>query len=110
MTISPLTNEQKLDEVYRLLQKQESRESRAFWYNLLKRVIIYGAIIFVALNPSAILGYMTDLIMPRVMDAMSQALDQQKTDAVDSLSDTKAALMEKIREQFAPTQESQAEY
>ncbi len=110
MTISPLTNEQKLDEVYRILQKVDARERRSFWYNLLKRVIIYGAILFVALNPSAILGYMTDLIMPRVMDAMSQALDQKKTDAVDSLSDTKAALMEKIREQFAPTQESQTEY
>lgn len=106
----PMTNEQKLDAIYDLMQKQESRESRAFWYNLLKRVIIYGAIIFVALNPTVILGYMTDLIMPRVMDAMSQALDQQKTDAVDGLSDTKAALIQKIREQFAPAQTEGAQY
>jgi hypothetical protein len=105
-----MTNEQKLDAIYALMQKQESRESRVFWYNLLKRVIIYGAIIFVALNPSAILRYMTDLIMPRVMEAMSQALDQQKTDAVDGLSDTKAALMQKIRDQFAPAQTEGTQY
>jgi large-conductance mechanosensitive channel len=105
-----MTNEQKLDAIYTLLQKQDSRERRAFWYSLLKRVVIYGAIIFVALNPSAILGYMTDLIMPRVMDAMSQALDQQKTDAVDGLSDTKAALMQKIRDQLAPTEPTPSEY
>jgi large-conductance mechanosensitive channel len=106
----PMTNEQKLDAIYILLQKQDSRERRAFWYNLLKRVIIYGAILFVALNPTVILGYMTDLIMPRVMDAMTQALDKQETETVDGLSDTKAALMQKIRDQFAPAQTEGAQY
>jgi hypothetical protein len=53
---------------------------------------------------------MTDLIIPRVMDAMSQALDQQKTDAVDGLSDTKAALMQKLRDQFAPAPTTPSEY
>ena len=105
-----MTNEQKLDAIYAFMQKQESRESRAFWYNLFKRVLIYGAIIFVALNPSVLLGYMTDLIMPRVMDAMTQAMDQQKTDAVDGLSDTKAALIQKIRDQLAPTQTEDPQY
>jgi hypothetical protein len=110
MTLSPLTNEQKLDVIYELLQKQDSRERRAFWYNLLKRMIIYGVILLIALNPSAILGYMTDLIMPRVMDAMTQALDQQQTDAVGGLTDTKAALMQKLRDQFAPAPTAPSEY
>ncbi len=109
MTISPLTNEQKLDEVYRILQKVDARERRSFWYNLLKRVIIYGAILFVALNPSAILGYMTDLIMPRVMDAMTQALDQQKTNAVDGITDAKDTLIQKIRD-LVPTETEPSQY
>ena len=109
MTISPLTNEQKLDEVYRILQKVDARERRSFWYNLLKRVLIYGAILFVALNPSAILGYMTDLIMPRVMDAMMQALDQKKTDAVDGITDAKDTLIQKIRD-LVPTETEPSQY
>ncbi len=105
----PMTNEQKLDAIYALMQKQESRESRAFWYNLLKRVIIYGAIIFVALNPTVILGYMTDLIMPRVMETMSQALDQQKTDAVGGITDAKDTLIQKIRD-LVPAETAPSEY
>lgn len=59
---TPLTNEQKLDEIYDMLRQQQSRTSRAFWYRILKWCLILGAAYFTLTHP----GYVTGKIMEYV--------------------------------------------
>lgn len=59
---TPLTNEQKLDEIYEMLRSQQSAQSRAFWYRMLKWCLILGVGYFTLSHP----GYVTGKIMDYV--------------------------------------------
>lgn len=68
------TNEQKLDAIYRIVQAQESRMTRARWYRLLKWIILLSIAYFIAQNPTFLIEKMTEFIMPSIMDNMKTML------------------------------------
>ncbi len=70
MPETPLTNEQKLTEIYEILKIQESVRKRALWWGLFRRIFIYGLILIVALNPKLVMSKLTEILMPVVMNSL----------------------------------------
>lgn len=68
--MSPLTNEQKLDEIYLYIRRQESREMRAKIYRTLYIFAIIGVVYYVSQHPDIIMKRVTDVVMPSVMENM----------------------------------------
>ena len=56
---TPLTNEQKLDAIYTMLQANQARSNRAFWYRMLKWCIVLSIGYFTLTHP----GYVADKAM-----------------------------------------------
>ena len=86
MDNTPLTNEQKLDEIYQIVKDGESHRRRVFWWNLLRRMIIYGLIV---------IGYLYyPIIIAKVIEVMKpMILEQAKT----LMKENKAGMMEQAR-------------
>ncbi len=80
-------NEQKLTYIYNTLKDQESRRIRAIWYKFSKWTIYIGIIYLVVTNASLIIGEMTKIIQPIVMNQMKVLLDKNKDNLMEGLKD-----------------------
>ncbi len=80
-------NEQKLTYIYQSLKDQDSRRIRAIWYKALKWVIILGLAYLALTNPGFIIGKMTEIIQPIVMDQMKTMMEKNKESLMESVQD-----------------------
>jgi hypothetical protein len=62
MNNTPLTIEQKIDEIHTMLRAQASQSSRAFWYRMLKWFLILGIGYFTISNPGYVMGKIMEYI------------------------------------------------
>lgn len=67
MSQEPLTNEQKLETVYQILQKQESRRKAAIFGKFLKWSLILGILYLVVTDPQAIIGKVMNVVEPIIV-------------------------------------------
>jgi hypothetical protein len=78
MPTNPLSNEQKLDEIYSILKQQESRSNRARWFRLLKWGVIILALYFVTSNPGFFLDRFMKIVQPIIMDNVKTMMNEKK--------------------------------
>ena len=81
------TNAEKLDEIYRILKKQESRRKAGIWYHFFKLLFLIGLAFFVYTNSSLILGKLTDILIPLVTENMKTVMKDQKNGLLDQMKD-----------------------
>ncbi len=84
MTEKNLTPEQKLDAIYDMLQKQESRQKRTTIFRTLKWLFLLGIVYFLTANPAFLQGVFTsfvgttmDTIQPMMMEQIQSTLSGQ---------------------------------
>lgn len=82
-----MTNEQKLDEIYQIIKEQEARASRGRLFRILKWIFILGLIVVISQNPGIILNWITDLVMPTVMDNMKTMLEEDSASIMQQFKD-----------------------
>jgi len=87
MSDQQLTNEQKLEEVYQIITKQESRRKTAMVMRFFKWIIIFGFLYLIATNPEAIMGKVTEMIKPLILSTASGMIESQKTELEKALQD-----------------------
>ena len=81
------TNAEKLDEIYRIIKKQESRRNAGIWYHFFKLLFLIGLAFFVYTNSSLILGKLTDILIPLVTENMKTVMKDQKNGLLDQMKD-----------------------
>ncbi len=82
-----ITNEQKLEAMFRIITEQEDRRKRAQWFRLLKWCILAVGIYFIATQPALILGKVTEIIKPLVLSTASGMISTQKDELMKSIKD-----------------------
>ncbi|MBP9779829.1 hypothetical protein KBD33_04390 [Candidatus Gracilibacteria bacterium] len=85
MSTKPLSNEQKLDEIYSILKQQESRNSRARWFRLLKWSVIILGVYIVTSNPGFFLDKLVKIIQPIIMDNVKTMMNEKKDGLLDEM-------------------------
>lgn len=81
------TNAEKLDEIYCILKKQESRRRAGIWYHVIKLLFLAGLVFFIFTNSSLILGKLTDILIPLVTENMKTVMKDQKNGLLDQMKD-----------------------
>ncbi|MBC7498404.1 hypothetical protein H7170_02060 [Candidatus Gracilibacteria bacterium] len=84
---TPLTNEQKLDEIYSILQSQRSSQSRAFWYRILKWCIILGLGYFTLSHPGYVTSKIMEYVGPIIVEQMKSVMSTQKEGLLKQMKD-----------------------
>lgn len=82
---TPLTNEQKIDEIYSLLKSQQRVQSRAFWYRIFKWCLILGVGYFTLSNPGYVAGKLMDYISPIVTQQVESIVANKKNGLIDQV-------------------------
>lgn len=72
-----LTTDKKIDEIYMMLRRQESRRRWSFILSLLWRLLILGLLLSIILYPQDIINAVYSMIAPMVEDYMKTLLEQQ---------------------------------
>ncbi len=85
MALQEPNNEQKLSFIYNTLKDQEIRRVRAIWYKFSKWTIYLGLIYLAVTNSALIIGKLTEVIQPIVMDQMKTLLEKNKDALMESV-------------------------
>lgn len=83
MNNSPLTNEQKLDAIYQILQDNESRRRREFWWSILKRIVIFWGIILIYANYKIIIEVVIEKMKPMIMEQAKSIMEENQSDIME---------------------------
>lgn len=75
-----LSNEQKLDAIYQILQDQEARHRRKKWFHIFKWSFFAFIIYFIATNPALILDKVTAALRPFIVENVKNMMDYEKND------------------------------
>lgn len=84
---TPLTNEQKLNEIYDIIKAWERRRMQASLGRIVKWVFILGIVGFAASNPELVIKKLTDIIQPIVMEQVQSMMDSNKDALMESVKD-----------------------
>lgn len=84
---NPLTNEQKLDEIYTIIRANERRRMQASIGRIVKWVIILGIVGFIASNPEVFIKKLTEIIQPIVMSQVQDMMSTNKDALMESVKD-----------------------
>lgn len=84
---TPLTNEQKLDEIYHIIKASERHRLQASVARIAKWVIILSIVGFVVSNPDVVIKKMTEIIQPIVMDQVKTMMESNQDSIMNSLKD-----------------------
>lgn len=80
-----MSNEQKLDEVYRIIKQQEARNVRERWIRLIKWGLILGMAIFIAMKPTFILEKITEKAGPTIIKSMEKMVEDVKSKFMENM-------------------------
>lgn len=98
MSEQNITPEQKLDEIYSLLKKQESRQKRATLFRAMKWLIVLGIVYFLTANPAVLQGVFTDFV-GTTMDAIKPMMLEQAQTLLQNQTDSyQSGALEKVQE------------
>ncbi len=73
-----LTPQEKIDEIYRILSRQESRRRWALFFTWLWRIVIITSIAIVVLYPGKTTEWMFRIAAPMIEQVVRQVIDTQK--------------------------------
>jgi uncharacterized protein involved in cysteine biosynthesis len=85
MPTEPITSQEKLDEIYRILTASESRRRSAIWYRVLKWLVIIVVAFAIANNPGYIIGRFTDIVAPIVTKQMKSVIEENKAGLMEQV-------------------------
>ena len=77
-SLSMLTPQEKIDEIYRILSRQESRRRWALFFTWLWRIVIITSIAIVVLYPGKTTEWMFRIAAPMIEQVVRQVIDTQK--------------------------------
>jgi hypothetical protein len=98
MTQQNLTPEQKLDAIYDILKKQESRQKRTTIFRTLKWLFLLGIVYFLTANPAVLQGVFTAFV-GSTMDAVKpMILEQAQTILQNQTESYSSGTLEKMQE------------
>lgn len=80
-----LSNEQKLDAIYLMLQKQEARERRKVWYLLFRWSLIFAVVYVIAIYPKDIMDRVSTMMRPFIIENVKSMMDYEKNDLFDEM-------------------------
>ena len=103
MSDSHITNEQKLEAIFRIVTEQEERRKTAFRLRLLKWCIFAGVVYFIVSQPEMILSKVTEILKPFVLSTASGMISNQKNEFMKSIKDVLPSGME-VKEYRPPPQ------
>jgi hypothetical protein len=94
----PLSSEQKLDAIYDMLKKQESRQKRTTIFRNLKWLFILGILYIVTVNPAFLQGVFTAFV-GTTMDAVKPMILEQAKNMLQTQTDSyQTGALEKMQE------------
>ena len=82
---TPLTNEQKIDEIYDMMRSERSSRSRGFWYRILKWLAILGIAYFTISNPGYVTGKIMGYLWPIVAEQVDTIVSNKKNWLIESV-------------------------
>lgn len=85
MSQTPLSNEQKLEYIYRILVRQEKARKFAQNMKIVKWVLILGIVFFALQNPEKLMTGLTRYLQPMVMNSMSGVIEDQKMKSLQDM-------------------------
>jgi hypothetical protein len=98
MTEQHLTPEQKLDAIYDMLKKQESRQKRTTIFRTLKWLFILGILYILTVNPAFLQGVFTAFV-GTTMDAVKPMILEQAKNMLQTQTESyQTGALEKIQE------------
>lgn len=80
-----MTNEQKLEEIYRIIKAQESRRQMSQWVRIFKWGVIMVFVYIVATHPEAVSQRVTEVLKPIILSTASGMIESQKEQLQNSL-------------------------
>jgi hypothetical protein len=87
MTEPISTNEQKLNEVYRITIANEARRKSAARLKFFKWIIIFILAYFAITRPEVIMGRLMTTLQPMILSTASGMINTQKADLMKSIKD-----------------------
>ncbi len=84
---TPLTSEQKLDEIYNIVKSQQSARSRSYWYRIIKWMIIFAIAYFTLSNPGYVTGKIMEYVGPIMVEQMKGIMATQKDGLLKQMKD-----------------------
>ena len=82
-----ITNEQKLEAIFRIVNEQEERRKAAFRFRLLKWFIFAGLAYFIVSQPEMMLSKATEILKPFILSTASGMISNQKNEFMKSIKD-----------------------
>lgn len=84
---TPLTNEQKLDEIYQIVRTQERRRMQASLGRIIKWIIILWVVGFIYSQPELVIQKITDTLAPIILDQVNVIMEENKANLMKSMED-----------------------
>jgi hypothetical protein len=81
---SLLSNEEKLDEIYRILKKEESRTRWRFFSRVLRYGILFGLLLGIVTNPTFFVTKISNILTPIILENVKTALENQKNGVMET--------------------------
>lgn len=82
---TPLSNEQKLEYIYRILVRQEKSRKTSRNIKIAKWILIGCFALFILKNPEVTVSKFTSYVQPMVMSSMSGIISEQKQKSLDDM-------------------------
>lgn len=80
-----MTNEERLAEIYDIVTRQEARRKSGIYFFICKWLIIASLAYFVFSHPKEVIGKITEIVKPIVMEEVKTMMQDQKTELQESL-------------------------
>lgn len=91
-----LTPQEKIDEIYNILSRQEKREKRKMIFAWTWRILVFIFTILIIFYPNVIFGKIFEIAYPIIKQSVAEAVAEQKNNlgnsiknVVDSLGNTR---------------------
>lgn len=80
-----MTPQDKIDEIYNILQKYDRRESRKRIFRWLIRIVSFIVILLLILYPGVIVRLLTNFFYPIIQENIKQIIVEQKNTLFDEI-------------------------
>ena len=82
-----MNNEEKLNEIYTIVVSQENRRKAGIYFVFFKWILIASLAYFIISHPEEVVGKITEIVKPIVMEQIKIMMQDQKNELQESLKD-----------------------
>ncbi|PID84472.1 hypothetical protein CSB09_00695 [Candidatus Gracilibacteria bacterium] len=87
-----MNTQEQIQEIYEILQKQESRRRWSIFFTWVKRIIFWGIIFLIIFYPQKILSPIGDFLMEQLDQSVQEFTEKYKSQMTDYVQDIKEAV------------------